>query len=41
MVGAPSFSQLYLSMQPPLQSPAEIRSCASVSLQLPILLLLV
>ena len=40
MVGAPSFSQFFLCMQPPLQSPPKIRSSPSVNFQLPILLLL-
>ena len=41
MVGAPSFSQLYLCIQPPLQSPSKIYSSISVSCYDPIPPLLV
>ena len=36
MVGAPSFSQPYLCIYPPLQSPPKIRSSTSVNFHLPI-----
>ena len=41
MVGAPSFSQPYLCIQPPLQSPPKIRSSTPDTFHLPIPLLLV
>ena len=41
IVGAPSFLQLFLRIQPPLQYPPEIHSSTSVNFQLLILLLLV
>ena len=40
-LNASSFSQLYLCIQPPVQSPQEIRLSNSGKFQLPILLLLV
>ena len=35
MVGAPSFSQSFLCIQPPLQCPPQIRSSTSVNFYLP------